>query len=106
MISQSEEQKMIRSNYEPCPSDGPRPMDHTPGTRANIRSRFPVVQGLRHFTPAFRTFAGGNALDALPAELERCKVSRVLLICSASLMRHQPTMARLTGSLGGRLVGS
>lgn len=63
------------------------------------------VYGLRHFTPAFRIFAGTNALDALPDELARCKVTKVLLICSGSAMRHEPTMVRMRGLLGSRLAG-
>jgi len=41
---------------------------------------------LRHVTPAFRTFCGETALEALPRELARMDVKRVVIICVPALL--------------------
>jgi alcohol dehydrogenase class IV len=60
---------------------------------------------LRHVTPAFRTFCGESALDALPRELARMDVKRVVIICVPALLEHPAAMARLYDAIGIKLVG-
>jgi len=36
---------------------------------------------IRHLSPAFRTFCGEGALDALPRELARTGARRAVIIC-------------------------
>ena len=60
---------------------------------------------LRHVTPAFRTFCGEHALDALPRELGRVGAKRAVVISVAPLLEHPDAMGRLYAALGERLVG-
>lgn len=60
---------------------------------------------LRHVTPAFRTFCGEHALDALPRELARLGAQRAVVISVAPLLDHPDAMGRLYTALGGRLIG-
>jgi alcohol dehydrogenase class IV len=60
---------------------------------------------LRHVTPAFRTFCGETALEALPRELARMDVKRVVIICVPALLEHPAAMARLYDAIGVKLVG-
>ena len=60
---------------------------------------------LRHVTPAFRTFCGESAFDALPRELARMDVKRVVIICVPALLEHPAAMARLYDAVGVKLVG-
>lgn len=59
----------------------------------------------RHVTPAFRTFCGADALASLPKELDRCGVTRVVVICGASMRRAVGVLERIEARVGGRLVG-
>jgi alcohol dehydrogenase class IV len=61
-----------------------------------------VSTDLRHATPAFRTFGGAQALQALPRELARVGASRAVIICSPSV---EPHTGPLNEILGDVLVG-
>jgi alcohol dehydrogenase class IV len=60
---------------------------------------------LRHSAPAFRTFAGEDALKALPRELDRLDVARAVVFCGASMVRHADVLARVEAAVGARLAG-
>jgi alcohol dehydrogenase class IV len=60
---------------------------------------------LRRITPAFRTFCGEHALDALPRELGRVGAQRAVVISVPPLRDHPDAMSRLYAALGERLVG-
>ena len=60
---------------------------------------------LRHVTPAFRTFCGDNALQALPRELARVGAGRAVILCGHSVAKQTDAMARVHEALGERLVG-
>ncbi|MYW96209.1 iron-containing alcohol dehydrogenase [Amycolatopsis rubida] len=60
---------------------------------------------IRHTSPAFRTFAGAGALDALPRELARVGAQRAAIICIPAVAAHTEQMNRLREALGDRLAG-
>jgi alcohol dehydrogenase class IV len=60
---------------------------------------------LRHATPAFRTFCGDRALQALPRELARVGAQRAVVICVAPLLEHPEAMGRIYDALGTSLAG-
>ncbi len=60
---------------------------------------------VRHLTPAFRTFCGADALEALPRELDRARVRRAVVVCGRSMLGHADAMQRLHNVLGDRLAG-
>ena len=60
---------------------------------------------IRHLSPAFRTFCGEGALDALPRELARTGARRAVIICIPAVAAHEDAMGRLRGALGERLAG-
>jgi alcohol dehydrogenase class IV len=60
---------------------------------------------IRHLSPAFRTFCGEGALDALPSELARAGARRAVIICIPAVAAHEDAMGRLREALGDRLAG-
>jgi alcohol dehydrogenase class IV len=58
----------------------------------------------RHVTPAYRTFCGDKALDALPGELDRVGSSRALIVGGPWLVGTE-ALDRVEAALGSRLVG-
>jgi alcohol dehydrogenase class IV len=60
---------------------------------------------LRHATPAYRTFGGSDALDALPRELDRLGARRVVLVYGRSMKRATAVLGRVVSVLGDRLAG-
>lgn len=44
---------------------------------------------IRHLSPAFRTFCGEGALDALPRELVRTGARRAVIICIPAVAAHE-----------------
>jgi len=59
-----------------------------------------------HATPALRTFCGPDALDALPRELRRLGVERIVVFSEPAIARHHPAaLERLESVLGRRLAG-
>jgi len=60
---------------------------------------------LRHTTPAFRTFCGPDALDALPRKLDRLGARRVVLVYGRSMKRETAILGRIASVLGDRLAG-
>jgi alcohol dehydrogenase class IV len=62
------------------------------------------VPQFRHVTPAYRTFCGDKALDALPGELDRLRSSRALIVGGPWLVGTE-ALARVEAALGSRLVG-
>ncbi|MBO3680430.1 iron-containing alcohol dehydrogenase family protein [Streptomyces sp. NEAU-YJ-81] len=60
---------------------------------------------IRHLSPAFRTFCGEGALDALPRELTRVGARRAVIICIPAVAAHAEAMGRVHEVLGERLVG-
>lgn len=58
----------------------------------------------QHSTPAFRTFCGADALAALPRELDRLKVNRVVVLCDPAMLRYADVQNRLESVLGNRLA--
>lgn len=56
-------------------------------------------------TYALKSYAGDNALAALPAELRRNGVERALIVCGRSVHERSPLTKRLSAMLGDRLVG-
>lgn len=60
---------------------------------------------LKHATPAYRTFASPDALDALPRELDRLGVRRAVLVYGRSLKRETAILDRIAAVLGDRLAG-
>lgn len=59
----------------------------------------------RHATPAYRTFAGDKALDALPGELDRLGSSRAVVVGGPWLLDQPEALGALESALGSRLVG-
>ena len=60
---------------------------------------------IRHLSPAFRTFCGRGALDALPRELARAGARRAVIIAIPAVAAHEDAMGRLHEALGERLAG-
>ncbi|MFC5833960.1 iron-containing alcohol dehydrogenase family protein [Nonomuraea insulae] len=60
---------------------------------------------LRHITPAFRTFCGEDALQALPRELARLGARRAVIICAPAILKHPDALRRVHDALGQHLVG-
>lgn len=60
---------------------------------------------LKHITPGYRTYAGADALAALPRELVRLGAERALIVCGASMRRHQAALDRVCDAVGNRLAG-
>jgi len=60
---------------------------------------------IRHLSPAFRTFCGDGALEALPRELARVGAHRAVVICAPSVAAHTDAMGRLHDVLGERFAG-
>jgi len=60
---------------------------------------------LRHVTPAFRTFAGDDALRGLVRELDRSGATRAVIITVPPVMAHQDAADRLHAAFGDRLAG-
>jgi alcohol dehydrogenase class IV len=65
-----------------------------------------TVPRFRHATPPYRTFCGPDALEALPRELARVGVSRVVLVHGQSMNRFPDPMDRLKDVLGSHLAGT
>jgi alcohol dehydrogenase class IV len=59
----------------------------------------------RHVTPAFRTFCGDKALDALPGELDRLGSSRAVVVGGPWLLDQPEALGAIESALGPRLVG-
>jgi alcohol dehydrogenase class IV len=59
----------------------------------------------RHVTPAFRTFCGDKALDALPGELDRLGSSRAVVVGGPWLLDQPHALGAIESALGPRLVG-
>jgi alcohol dehydrogenase class IV len=59
----------------------------------------------RHVTPAFRTFCGDKALDALPGELDRLGSSRAVVVGGQWLLDRPEALGAIESALGPRLVG-
>lgn len=60
---------------------------------------------IRHVSPAFRTFCGEGALEALPRELARVGARRAVIICIPAVAAHTDAMGRVHEALGERLAG-
>jgi alcohol dehydrogenase class IV len=60
---------------------------------------------LRHVTPAFRTYCGGDALRGLARELDRAGTSRAVIVTVPAILAHQNAADRLHAALGDRLAG-
>jgi alcohol dehydrogenase class IV len=60
---------------------------------------------LRHVTPAFRTYCGHKALDALPGELDRLGSSRAVVVGGPWLLDQHEALGAIESALGLRLVG-
>ncbi|MGJ0183924.1 iron-containing alcohol dehydrogenase family protein [Corynebacterium glyciniphilum] len=60
---------------------------------------------LRHITPAFRTFAGGDALRRFVKQLDRDGLTRAVIITVPAILEHQDAADHLRNALGDRLVG-
>jgi alcohol dehydrogenase class IV len=60
---------------------------------------------LRHVTPAFRTFAGGDALRRLVTELDRGGLKRAVIVTVQPVISNVDVADRLRNALGDRLVG-
>jgi alcohol dehydrogenase class IV len=60
---------------------------------------------LKHVTPRYRTYAGADALTALPRELDRLGSKRALIVCGPSIRRQQIALDRVRGAVGHRLAG-
>ena len=56
-------------------------------------------------TYALKSYAGDNALAALPEELQRNGVGRALIVCGRSVHERSALTQRLSTLLGDRLVG-
>jgi alcohol dehydrogenase class IV len=59
----------------------------------------------RHLTPAFRTFCGAGALQALPRELDRVGARRAVIMCGRSMLEHDRVLRQVSEVLGDRLAG-
>jgi alcohol dehydrogenase class IV len=71
----------------------------------NDRAASMTMPAVRHATPAFRTYAGEDALSFLTRELDRTGVRRVLVVTTRSLSIDEGVMSRIQNALGGRCVG-
>ncbi|WP_328469038.1 iron-containing alcohol dehydrogenase family protein [Actinoplanes sp. NBC_00393] len=60
---------------------------------------------IRHLSPAFRTFCGEGALEALPRELARVGARRAVIVCIPAVAEHTEAMGALHAALGDRLAG-
>ncbi|WP_235623884.1 iron-containing alcohol dehydrogenase family protein [Mycolicibacterium goodii] len=60
---------------------------------------------LRHVTPAFRTFCGGDALSGLTRELDRAGATRAVIVTVPAVLANQDAAERLQAALGNRLAG-
>ncbi len=58
----------------------------------------------RYVAPAFRIFAGRDALAQLPRELRRLGAGRVLLVCAPSVAREGTLLKRIQGLLEGSVA--
>ena len=64
-----------------------------------------TVLRFQHATPALRTFCGPDALAALPAQLDRLGLARVVILCDPSIPRsHGEELKRVESALGERLA--
>jgi alcohol dehydrogenase class IV len=63
------------------------------------------MAGFRHVTPAFRTFAGPEALASLGRELDRLAAHGVVVITSASMVSQSVALNSVETAIGSRLVG-
>jgi alcohol dehydrogenase class IV len=52
-----------------------------------------------------RLYSGKDALENLPAELERHKAARAFIVCGRSVSRRTPLVTRMRDILGGSLAG-
>jgi len=59
----------------------------------------------RHVTPAFRTYCGDKALDALPGELDRLGCSRAVIVGGPWLLHQPDALGAVESALGPRLAG-
>lgn len=60
---------------------------------------------IRHIAPAFRSYAGEEALAAIGKELDRARSERVVLICGASMVRNSEVLGSVESAVGERLIG-
>jgi alcohol dehydrogenase class IV len=58
----------------------------------------------RHPTPSFRVFAGSSALASLGRELQRRRVSRVMVVTDPALVAEGSALAAVEAALGDALV--
>jgi len=58
----------------------------------------------RHPTPSFRVFAGSSALVSLGRELQRRRVSRVMVVTDPALVAEGSALAAVEAALGDALV--
>jgi alcohol dehydrogenase class IV len=59
----------------------------------------------RHVTPAYRTFCGDKALDALGGELDRLGCSRAVIVGGPWLLQQPDALAAVETAIGPRLAG-
>ena len=59
----------------------------------------------RHVTPAYRTFCGEKALDALPGELDRLRCSRAVVVGGSWLVDRPDALSAIESALGRRMAG-
>ncbi|GAA4390103.1 iron-containing alcohol dehydrogenase family protein [Tsukamurella soli] len=60
---------------------------------------------LRHVTPAFRTYAGADALRRFTTELDRAGLGRAVIVTVPPVFANGEAAERLRGALGDRLAG-
>lgn len=60
---------------------------------------------VRHVVPAFRTYAGEQALVGLGKELARSGSQRVVLVCGSSILRNTDVLSLVEAAIGDRLAG-
>ncbi len=53
----------------------------------------------------FRLYSGDDALEKLPAEVERQRARRAFIVCGRTVSRRTPLISRLRALLGERLAG-
>ena len=63
------------------------------------------MRSFQHLETALRLFHGANALDALPAEIDRLKCSRAVIVCGHSIASQGGGLERVRDALGGRCAG-
>jgi alcohol dehydrogenase class IV len=56
-------------------------------------------------TYPLRVHSGQHALAGLPAELDRCRAKRALVVCGKSVAERTDLVERIRALLGGRMVG-